>query len=48
LATEIDLGLLGAHAEALLWINVQPGALDTTAETLKSGSSPRRPARPTS
>ncbi|MFJ9369858.1 Lrp/AsnC family transcriptional regulator [Nocardia sp. NPDC101769] len=34
LATEIDLALLGAHAEALLWISVRPSALETTAETL--------------
>jgi DNA-binding Lrp family transcriptional regulator len=34
LATEVDLTLLGAHAEALLWISVQPGALEKTAETL--------------
>ncbi|MFF2146574.1 Lrp/AsnC family transcriptional regulator [Kitasatospora sp. NPDC058190] len=34
LATEVDLTLLGAHAEALLWINVRPGALEQTAKTL--------------
>nr|WP_208615948.1 AsnC family transcriptional regulator [Streptomyces cellostaticus] len=34
LATEVDLALLGVHAEALLWITVQPGALEETAETL--------------
>lgn len=34
LATEVDLALLGAHAEALLWISVQPGALGETAEAL--------------
>lgn len=34
LATEVDLRLLGADAEALLWITVQPGALQATAETL--------------
>ncbi|MFI1766596.1 Lrp/AsnC family transcriptional regulator [Streptomyces sp. NPDC020800] len=34
LATEIDLALLGAHAEALLWIAVRPGALAETAQTL--------------
>ncbi|WP_037731231.1 AsnC family transcriptional regulator [Streptomyces roseochromogenus] len=36
LATEVDLALLGAHAEALLWINAQPGALQETAETVAS------------
>lgn len=34
LATEVDLALLGVHAEALLWITVQPGVLEETAETL--------------
>jgi DNA-binding Lrp family transcriptional regulator len=34
LATEVDLALLGVHAEALLWITVQPAALEETAETL--------------
>ncbi|MEU5534403.1 Lrp/AsnC family transcriptional regulator [Streptomyces sp. NPDC020362] len=34
LATEVDLALLGAHAEALLWIAVRPGALQETAQTL--------------
>ncbi|WP_308407456.1 Lrp/AsnC family transcriptional regulator [Streptomyces olivochromogenes] len=34
LATEVDLALLGAHAEALLWIAVRPGALRETAQTL--------------
>ncbi|OLZ69025.1 AsnC family transcriptional regulator [Streptomyces sp. IMTB 2501] len=34
LATEVDLALLGAHAEALLWITAQPGALQETAETV--------------
>ncbi|MFD7843274.1 amidohydrolase family protein [Nocardia sp. NPDC059764] len=34
LATEIDLALLGAHTEALLWIAVRPGALQQTAQTL--------------
>ncbi|MCZ0992078.1 AsnC family transcriptional regulator [Streptomyces noursei] len=33
-ATEIDLALLGAHAEALLWIAVRPGALQETARIL--------------
>ncbi|OXY89710.1 Lrp/AsnC family transcriptional regulator [Streptomyces diastatochromogenes] len=36
LATELDLALLGAHAEALLWIAVRPGALQETAQTLSS------------
>ncbi|WP_037609889.1 Lrp/AsnC family transcriptional regulator [Streptacidiphilus rugosus] len=34
LATETDLALLGAQAEALLWITVQPGALERTARSL--------------
>ncbi|WP_042402460.1 Lrp/AsnC family transcriptional regulator [Streptacidiphilus carbonis] len=34
LATEVDLALLGVHAEALLWITVRPGALESTAEAL--------------
>ncbi|WP_042381276.1 Lrp/AsnC family transcriptional regulator [Streptacidiphilus melanogenes] len=34
LATEVDLALLGAQAEALLWLSVQPGALDRTAQAL--------------
>ncbi|MFF3669409.1 Lrp/AsnC family transcriptional regulator [Microtetraspora malaysiensis] len=34
LATEVDLALLGAHVEALLWISVQPGALEETAAAL--------------
>ncbi|OIJ93303.1 Lrp/AsnC family transcriptional regulator [Streptomyces colonosanans] len=34
LATELDLALLGAQTEALLWIAVQPGALQETAQTL--------------
>ncbi|MBR7828819.1 Lrp/AsnC family transcriptional regulator [Actinospica sp. MGRD01-02] len=34
LATEVDLALLGIHAEALLWITVQPGALEETAQIL--------------
>ncbi|MFD5841006.1 Lrp/AsnC family transcriptional regulator [Streptomyces chartreusis] len=34
LATELDLALLGAQTEALLWIAVQPGALQDTAQTL--------------
>ncbi|WP_331743579.1 Lrp/AsnC family transcriptional regulator (plasmid) [Streptomyces sp. NBC_01136] len=33
-ATELDLALLGAYAEALLWIAVRPGALHQTAQTL--------------
>ncbi|GGU82126.1 hypothetical protein GCM10010211_55120 [Streptomyces albospinus] len=31
LATEVDLALLGAHTEALLWIAVRPGALQEAA-----------------
>ena len=34
LATEVDLALLGVRAEALLWITVQPGALEETARAL--------------
>jgi DNA-binding Lrp family transcriptional regulator len=34
LATEIDLALLGIHAEALLWINVSPGCLEETGKQL--------------
>ena len=36
LATEVDLALLGVQAEALLWITVQPGALEKTAQTLST------------
>ncbi len=36
LATEVDLALLGADAEALLWMTVQPGALEETARTLSA------------
>ncbi|MFC9932292.1 Lrp/AsnC family transcriptional regulator [Streptomyces sp. NPDC127190] len=36
LATELDLALLGAQTEALLWIAVQPGALQETARTLST------------
>lgn len=36
LATELDLALLGAQSEALLWIAVQPGALQETAQTLST------------
>ncbi|MHA6758178.1 Lrp/AsnC ligand binding domain-containing protein [Streptacidiphilus sp. PAMC 29251] len=36
LATEVDLALLGIHAEALLWITVQPGALEETAQALST------------
>ncbi|MER5753398.1 Lrp/AsnC family transcriptional regulator [Streptomyces sp. NPDC002088] len=36
LATEFDLALLGAQTEALLWIAVQPGALQKTAQTLST------------
>ncbi|SEL28515.1 Lrp/AsnC family transcriptional regulator [Streptacidiphilus jiangxiensis] len=35
-ATEIDLALLGAQTEALLWIAVRPGALQETAQALSS------------
>ncbi|ASU86088.1 AsnC family transcriptional regulator [Nocardiopsis gilva YIM 90087] len=34
LATEVDLALLGIHAEALLWMTVAPGGLDATAHAL--------------
>lgn len=33
-ATEIDLTLLGLKAEAMLWLNVHPGAVHQTAQTL--------------
>ncbi|WP_411144297.1 Lrp/AsnC family transcriptional regulator [Streptomyces sp. x-80] len=36
LATEVDLALLGVHAEALLWMTVQPGALQETATALSA------------
>jgi DNA-binding Lrp family transcriptional regulator len=36
LATELDLALLDAHTEALLWMAVQPGALEETAQTLST------------
>jgi DNA-binding Lrp family transcriptional regulator len=36
LATEVDLALLGADAEALLWMTVQPGALEETARSLSA------------
>jgi DNA-binding Lrp family transcriptional regulator len=36
LATEVDLALLGIHAEALLWITVQPGSLEETAQILSN------------
>ncbi|WP_329190499.1 Lrp/AsnC family transcriptional regulator [Actinacidiphila glaucinigra] len=36
LATELDLTLLGAQTEALLWIAVRPGALQATAQTLST------------
>ena len=39
LATEVDLALLGCHAEALLWLTVSPGALEATGEAL--GRHPR-------
>ncbi|MFK0024670.1 Lrp/AsnC family transcriptional regulator [Streptomyces sp. NPDC090798] len=34
LATEIDLALLGVHAEALLWITVAPGGLEQAGQEL--------------
>lgn len=34
IATEVDLAVLGIHAEALLWINVAPGALEQTGQQL--------------
>ena len=34
LAIEVDLGLLGVHGEALLWLNVAPGELNATGEAL--------------
>ncbi|MFD8508875.1 Lrp/AsnC family transcriptional regulator [Streptomyces sp. NPDC059687] len=34
LATEVDLALLGVHAEALLWITVDPGAWEETGQIL--------------
>ncbi|WP_086708431.1 Lrp/AsnC family transcriptional regulator [Streptomyces antimycoticus] len=34
LATEVDLALLGVHAEALLWITADPGALEETGQIL--------------
>ncbi|MGW4386664.1 Lrp/AsnC family transcriptional regulator [Streptomyces sp. NPDC004685] len=36
LATELDLALLVAQTEALLWIAVQPGALQETAQALST------------
>ncbi|WP_217562539.1 Lrp/AsnC family transcriptional regulator [Streptomyces sp. GbtcB6] len=36
LATEVDLTLLGIHAEALLWITVLPGALEETGQALST------------
>ncbi|MHB9856172.1 Lrp/AsnC family transcriptional regulator [Streptomyces krungchingensis] len=36
LATEVDLALLGAGTEALLWIAVRPGALQEAAQTLSA------------
>jgi DNA-binding Lrp family transcriptional regulator len=36
LATEVDLALLGTEAEALLWMTVQPGALEETARSLSA------------
>jgi len=34
LAIEVDLGLLGIHGEALLWLTVAPGDLNATGEAL--------------
>jgi DNA-binding Lrp family transcriptional regulator len=34
LATEVDLALLGVHAEALLWMTVGPAALHATGQAL--------------
>ena len=34
LALEVDLGLLGVHGEAFLWLNVAPGELNATGEAL--------------
>jgi DNA-binding Lrp family transcriptional regulator len=34
LATEVELALLGIHAEALLWITVAPGGLEETGQQL--------------
>ncbi|MDQ0963295.1 DNA-binding Lrp family transcriptional regulator [Streptomyces sp. B4I13] len=36
LATELDLALLGAQTEALLWISVRPGALQEAARPLSA------------
>ena len=36
LATELDLALLGAQTEALLWIAVRPGAMQQTALSLSA------------
>ncbi|MEU7306088.1 Lrp/AsnC family transcriptional regulator [Streptomyces sp. NPDC007206] len=36
LATELDLAMLGAHAEALLWISVRPGALREAGHALST------------
>jgi len=33
-AIEVDVGLLGVHGEAMLWLNVAPGELDATGEAL--------------
>lgn len=40
-AAEMDLALLGAHAEALLWMNVEPGGLTRTAQALCAQSEVR-------
>jgi DNA-binding Lrp family transcriptional regulator len=34
LAIEVDLGLLGVHGEAMLWLNVGAGELNATGEAL--------------
>ncbi|MEY9872124.1 DNA-binding Lrp family transcriptional regulator [Streptacidiphilus sp. MAP12-33] len=36
LATELDLALLGAQTEALLWLSVRPGALEETGRSLST------------
>jgi DNA-binding Lrp family transcriptional regulator len=41
LAIEVDLGLLGIHGEALLWLNVAPGELNATGEALSQHPSVR-------
>ncbi|MFI9388625.1 Lrp/AsnC family transcriptional regulator [Kutzneria sp. NPDC052558] len=41
LAIEVDVGLLGVHGEALLWLNVAPGELNATGEVLSQHPSVR-------